>query len=237
MITCIIIDDEQPAINVLEAYTAQVPYLKLVGTTTSPLEGLRIINERQVDLIFLDIQMPGLTGLDFIRAINGKCRVIFTTAYDHYAVDGFELDAIDYLLKPVPFPRFLKAVQKAKDLMMKPDAPAADMDFITVQGDSKGKLIKIEVGEIDYIEGMRNYVAIVCGGKKILTLMNMKDLEENLAGRKFVRVHKSYIIPIANVASVEGNVILLKRNSRVDIVLGSAYKAAFLEIMKSKMVG
>jgi len=240
MINCLIIDDEQAAIDIIEAYIQNVPYFTLIGTTTNPIEGLGIVNDKKIDLIFLDIQMPNITGVDFIKAINGKCKVIFTTAYNKYAMDGFELEVIDYLLKPVPFARFLKAAQKAKDIIEtntthNPTFSLA-LDFIVVQGDSKGKLIKIEINDIDYIEGMRNYVAIHCGDKKILSLMNMKDLETNLSKQKFIRVHKSFIVPISNIAAVDGNCLVLKRNSKTEIIIGSAYKQSFLEIMKSKMI-
>lgn len=238
MIQCLIIDDEQPAINIIAAYVEKVPYLKLVATTTDPLEGLSLINEKDIDLIFLDIQMPGLTGLEFVKAINGKCKVIFTTAYSQYALDGFDLDIIDYLLKPVPFTRFLKATQKAKEIIDAQTSPKAGAheDFIIIQGDSKGKLIKVEINEIDYIEGMRNYVAIICGDRKLLSLMNMKDLEESLSAKQFIRVHKSFIVPIANIAAVDGNAIILKRNNKAEIILGNVYRPAFLEMMRSRMI-
>lgn len=236
MIRCLIIDDEQPAINVIAAYIEEVPYFCLVGTTRNPLEGLQLIHEQQVDLLFLDIQMSGLTGLELMQALNGKCKVIFTTAYDQYALDGFELDAIDYLLKPVHFPRFLKAAQKAQHILEPLKKEQAEPDFIIVQGDSKGKLIKIDMTDIDYIEGMRNYVAITCGTRKILSLMNMKDLEEKLAGKNFIRVHKSYIVPVANIASVNLNIIRLKRNNEVEIVVGNAYKTRFMDLLRTGMI-
>lgn len=236
MIRCLIIDDEQPAINVIAAYIEEVPYFDLVGATRNPLEGLQLIHEQQVDLLFLDIQMSGLTGLELMQALNGKCKVIFTTAYDQYALEGFELDAIDYLLKPVHFPRFLKAAQKAQRILEPLKKEQAEPDFIIVQGDTKGKLIKIDMADIDYIEGMRNYVAIACGTRKILSLMNMKDLEDKLAGKNFVRVHKSYIVPVANIASVNLNIIRLKRNHEVEIIIGNAYKARFMDILRTGMI-
>ena len=240
MINCLIIDDEQPAIDIIEAYIKNVPYFALIATTTNPVEGLNLVNDHKIDLIFLDIQMPGITGLEFIKAINGKCKIIFVTAYDKYAMDGFELDIIDYLLKPVPFARFLKAAQKAKEIIEPKNIQQpplfTELDFIVVQGDSKGKLIKIDIQDIDCIEGMRNYVAIHCGEKKILSLMNMKDLETSLPRQKFIRVHKSFIVPISNIAVVDGNSLILKRNNKIPILIGTAYKQAFLDIMKSKMI-
>jgi two-component system LytT family response regulator len=239
MINCLIIDDEQPAIDIIAAYIDKVPYFKLLATTTNAAEGLSLVDDNKIDLIFLDIQMPYITGLEFIKAINGKFKIIFTTAYDKYALEGFELDVIDYLLKPVPFVRFLQAAQKAKiifDNATPKQLFTDELNFIVVQGDAKGKLIKIEINEIDYIEGMGNYVAIHCGEKKVLSLMNMKGLEKNLSDKNFIRVHKSFIVPVSNIAAIDGNVILLKRNNKVQIIVGSAYRASFLEIMKSKMI-
>lgn len=239
MINCLVIDDEQPAINIVAAYIEKVPFLNLVATTTSAVEGLGIVNDQAIDLIFLDIEMPGITGLEFIKAINGKCKIIFTTAYDKYALEGYELDVIDYLLKPIPFVRFLQAAQKAKAIPGNNSAKSmADdgLNFIVVQGDTKGKLIKVETDEIDFIEGRGNYVSICCGDKKILSLMNMKDLEKVLSPKNFIRVHKSFIVPISNVASLEGNLILLKHNANVQIIIGSAYKLAFLQVLKARMI-
>jgi two-component system, LytTR family, response regulator len=239
MINCLIIDDEQPAIDILIAYVEKVPYFNLVAATTNSVHGLEIVNEHKIDLIFLDIQMPNITGIEFIKAINGKCKVIFTTAYNQYALDGFELDVIDYLLKPIPLDRFLKSAQKAKAFFEQTNGNNniyAEQDFLVVQGDSKGKLIKLEIKEIDYIEGMGNYVAFYCNGKKILSLINMKDIEENLLSKNFIRVHKSFIVPISNISSVDANLILLKKNAGIEIVIGRAYKEVFLEKMKRNMI-
>lgn len=237
MINCLVVDDETPAIKILTSYIDKVPYLQLVASTTNPIEGLKLAVENDIDLIFLDIQMPNITGLEFVEALNGKCKVIFTTAYSQYALDGFDLNVIDYLLKPVSFTRFLKATQKANEIFKdKAESKIEENDFLIVKGDNKGKLNKIEIDDIDYIEGMRNYVAIVCGDKKTMSLMNMKDLEDNLPVNKFVRVHKSFIIPISNILSIDGNTILLKRNKNANILIGGGYKAAFLELMKAKMV-
>jgi two-component system LytT family response regulator len=242
MINCVIIDDEQAAINILASYVKNIPYLHLVASTTKPLEGIDIINSRQVDLVFLDIQMPDLTGIEFIRAINGKCKVILTTAYSEYALDGFELAVIDYLLKPIPFARFLNAVQKARDILeiaghaKKQDRLLGEAEFILLKGDTKGKLIKIELKDIDYFEGMRNYVAIYCSGKKTLALINMKDLEEKLPREKFIRVHKSFIVAISKIESIEGNTIFLKNYPKGDILIGNVYRAAFLDALKSRLI-
>lgn len=237
MINCLVIDDEQPAIKILTSYISKVPYLKLVGSTTDPIEGLKMVTEYEVDLIFLDIQMPNLTGLEFAQALDGACKVIFTTAYTEYAMEGFHMHAIDYLLKPVSFPRFLKAAQKAGEhFKNKIENKTDELDYLIVKGDNKGKLNKIEIEDIDFIEGKRNYVSIVCGEKKTMSLMNLKDLEENLPANKFIRVHKSFIVPVSNILSVDGNTILLKRNKTAEILIGNSYKAAFLDIMKARMI-
>jgi len=238
MLNCLIIDDEQPAINVIEAYVRKTPFLQLIDTATDPVLGMQMVRNHPIDLIFLDVEMHGLTGLEFIKAINGKCKVIITSAYSQFALEGFELEVIDYLLKPVPFPRFLKAAQKAYDII-KPllNAPLkTQSDFIMLKGDTKGKLIKVEIDEIDYIEGMGNYVAIFCKGKKILSIMNLKTLEEKLPVDRFMRVHKSFIVAISQIALIEGNLITLKNNYKAEIAIGNSYRNQFLDAMRLKLV-
>lgn len=238
MINCIIVDDEQHAIDILVHYVNQTPLLNLITTATNPLEALQIIATQKIDLIFLDIQMPELSGIDFVRAINGKTKVILTTAYSEFALEGFELDVVDYLLKPIRLPRFLTAVQKAaKDLneVMAEPVQAPDDDYIFVKTESKGKLLKINLPDIDYIEGMKNYVAIYCSGKKILVYTSMKDLEERLPGKQFIRVHKSFIIAIDRITGIEGNRVLLK-GITTEILTGENYKAGLMKIVKGKMI-
>jgi two-component system LytT family response regulator len=239
MLNCVIIDDEQPAINIIVNYLKQVPYLNLVATTTSPVEGLQIINNEFIDLVFLDIQMPEITGLEFIRSINKRCKVIIISAYSEFALDGFELEVIDYLLKPVPLSRFIKAVQKAKEILEAAGSKAAasgEGEFILIKGDAKGKLIKVEIDEIDYIEGTGNYVTINCGPKKILSLINMKSLEDRLPPQKFIRVHKSFIVPISRIAMIDGNTIILKHQPKAEIVIGKVYKQNLLDVLKSRLI-
>ncbi|HTM92610.1 MAG TPA: LytTR family DNA-binding domain-containing protein [Flavisolibacter sp.] len=240
MINCIIVDDEQHAIDILVHYVKQTPHLNLVATTTNPIEALQIVATQKVDLIFLDIQMPELSGMDLIKAINGKSKVILTTAYSEFALESYELDVVDYLLKPVRLPRFLQAVQRVvKELEEHPDEKyniAQDEDdYIFVKTESKGKLLKINLDEIDYIEGMKNYVAIYCAGKKTLVYTSMKDLEERLPKKQFIRVHKSFIIPIAKITGIEGNLLRLK-NVSAEILIGDNYKADLMEIIRNKMI-
>lgn len=244
MITCLILDDEQHAIDILTHYVGQTPYLQLAASTTSPIEALQIVNEQKIDLIFLDIQMPELTGIEFIKAIHGKADVILTTAYSEFALESYELDVVDYLLKPIRFPRFLQAVQKVVNTEKDAQAvhpsqgggqgEAAD-DYIFVKTESKGKLLKINLTDIDYIEGMKNYVAVHCADRKTLVYTTMKELEERLPQRSFIRVQKSFIIPIAKITGIEGNLVRLKGVS-ADILIGENYKADLMKLVQGKMI-
>ena len=236
MIRCIVVDDEQHALDVLTHFIEQIPYLELVKTLSNPMEAIQLLNETTIDLIFLDVQMPGISGLDLVRAIQGKAKVILTTAYSGFAAEGYDLDVIDYLIKPIPLVRFLKAVQKALPLISPAATATPPMDdYIFVKTEVKGKVLKINLIDIDYIEGMKNYIAIHHGGQRTMTLLNMKDLEERLPKQHFIRVHKSFIVAIGKIACIEGNAIMLK-NIKADILLGDTYKAAFQEIMKHKLI-
>jgi two-component system LytT family response regulator len=239
MIRCLIVDDEQPALDILVHYINQTPLLQLAASTTNPLEALQIVATQKVDLIFLDIQMPELSGIDFIRSINGKCKVILTTAYPDFALEGYDLDVVDYLLKPIRLPRFLTAVQKAatalNNTVTEPPREQPEDDYIFVKTESKGKLLKINLADIDYIEGMKNYIAIYSGGKKTLVYTSMKDMEERLPGRQFTRVHKSFIIAIDRITGIEGNRVLLK-GITAEIVAGESYKADLMNIIKGKII-
>jgi DNA-binding LytR/AlgR family response regulator len=241
MINCIIVDDEQHAIDILSHYVQQTPQLELVGSSTNPIEGLQLVSSKKCDLVFLDIQMPELSGIDFIKAINGKAKVILTTAYSEFALESYELDVVDYLLKPIRLPRFLQAVQKAAKELEENETPVpashlveAD-DYIFVKTESKGKLIKINLDEIDFIEGMKNYVAIHRGGTKTMVYTSMKELEERLPQKQFIRVHKSFIIPIAKITGIEGNLLRLK-NVSAEVQIGENYKAELMEIIRNKMI-
>jgi two-component system LytT family response regulator len=240
MINCIIVDDEQHAIDILVHYVKQTPHLNLVATTTNPIEALQILSAQKIDLLFLDIQMPELSGMDLIKAIQGKAKVILTTAYSEFALESYELDVVDYLLKPIRLPRFLQAVQKAAKELEEPHdekhtLAESEDDYIFVKTESKGKLLKINLGEIDYIEGMKNYVAIHCDAKKTLVYTSMKDLEERLSKKQFIRIHKSFIIPIAKITGIEGNLLRLQ-NVNAEILIGENYKADLMEIIRNKMI-
>jgi len=235
MINCIVVDDEPHAIEVLAHYIRQTPSLNLSGTAGNPAEAMSLLQEKQADLIFLDIHMPQVSGLDFIRMINERYKVILCTAYPNYAVEGFELDVLDYLVKPVPMPRFLKAVQKAIDCIGHIVQPEEN-DFIVVKTGVKGSMRKINLDDIQFIEASKNYVTIHHGNEKSMALISMKELEERLPAAKFMRVHKSFIVSIGSIKGIDGNSILLK-NTPSTILLGDAYRNVFLDMMKNKLVG
>ena len=238
MTTCIIVDDEQHAIDVLEHYVKQIPSLQLLASFTNPLQALELLNREKVDLLFLDIQMPDISGLDFIRAIRGRTKVILTTAYSEFVTEGFELEVEDYLLKPIPFPRFLKAVQRIQQAPPGADIPTPDTsvdDYFFVKTELKGKMLRVNFSDIDYIESMKNYVAIHHNGIKTLALLTMKDLEDRLPATRFLRIHRSFIIAVDKITAIEGNTVLL-RNVKEGILLGETYRPAFLEKMRGKML-
>ncbi len=238
MTTCIIVDDEQHAIDVLEHYVKQIPSLQLLASFTNPLRALELLNREKVDLLFLDIQMPEISGLDFIRAIQGRSKVILTTAYSEFVTEGFELEVEDYLLKPIPFPRFIKAVQRIQSTSPSAEPSIADItvdDYFFVKTELKGKMLRINFKDIDYIESMKNYVAIHHNGIKTMALLTMKDLEERLPAAHFLRIHRSFIIAVDKITAIEGNTVLL-RNIREGILLGETYRPAFLEKMRGKML-
>ncbi|WP_028296595.1 LytR/AlgR family response regulator transcription factor [Olivibacter sitiensis] len=239
MIKCIIIDDEQHAIDILEVYCRKTPYLELVGSFTDSREAFNVIMDRYVELVFLDINMPGMTGLEFVKMLKNPISVVFTTAYPEYAVSAFDNDATDYLLKPFSFERFIVATQKVLNRFAKPrpfKENAYDWGHFFVKTDL-GKLTKIAFKEILYVEGLKNYVVFqLIGGRKLVTLLNMKDVEEELEEFSFFRIHKSYIVSIDKIASVDGNRVSLTEGEH-ELPIGSTYKDAFLHGINLKLRG
>jgi two-component system, LytTR family, response regulator len=238
MINCVIVDDEQNAVEVLKRYVLASGLLHLAYTTTSALDALQFINTQPVDLVFLDIDMPEMNGLELAKAIRGRCKVVFTTAHSEFVSDAFDLDAdvVDYLLKPVPLPRFIRAVKRAIDSIGPIDGPPIadwpqekagtvetdlEYDYIFIRGEQRHKVQKIELAEIDYIEAMRNYMAIYHCGQKTMALLTMKEMEATLPQRYFVRVHKSFIVALYKIATVTKNKLTLK-NRGVEIPIGEA---------------
>lgn len=233
MKTCFIIDDERPAIKVLESYVKKIPELKLVGAETNPLRGIIQVNNNNVDIVFLDIQMDEMNGLQVTKELHKNCKVIFCTAYSEFAVESYELDAVDYLMKPISFDRFDKAVHRALYLQAEKNITPVnekevENDYIFLKTESKGKMIKVDLSDIDFVEGRSNYVAFHIGDKVVLTYTTLHELEETLPKSSFMRVHKSYIISIKKVVAIENNELKLA-NQKVTIPLSPFYKEAFFQ--------
>ena len=239
MIRCLVVDDEPLALHILEDYIGKVPFLSLVKSTTSAIEGLSLVQSGAVDLVFLDVQMPELTGIQFLKIINGKCNVILTTAYSQYALDGYELDVVDYLLKPIAFDRFYKAAQKVLQNSNNSPAPtpeaspvATSNDFIFVKAEHK--IRKIYLNDILYIEGLKDYISIFTKTERVITLQNMKKMEESLPEKSFIRVHKSYIVALGKIESIERSRIQI--GDKI-IPIGDTYREYFFKLIEDKNLG
>lgn len=236
---CIAIDDEPLALNVIQEFSDKIDFLDLVATSTNPLKAIQIINEQEIDLIFLDIQMPNITGLEFIRAIKNPPMVIFTTAYSNFALDGFELNATDYLVKPIAFERFFRAVNKAyeilslkkgkRDRIISEPRLKESLEYIMVKVEYR--TVRIELQHILYIEGLKDYVKIYAGKKPLLTKSTMKNIEEKLPADQYVRVHKSFIVALSKIDSIENNRIIIGEKY---IPIGNLFRANFYSILDSK---
>ena len=232
MIKAIIVDDEPLALDVLETYIAQLPELELVARCENALEAREVLKEHDVDLLFLDINMPQLTGIDLVKTLSVKPNFIFTTAHPYYAVEGFELNAIDYLMKPIPLERFMKAVNKVIDMQVgETSAPEKKKEnFIFVKADKK--LIKVNFDDILYIEGLKDYVIIRQKEGRVITLHTMKSLEAKLPDHIFKRIHRSYIVNIGAIDAIVGNMIELKEKSQVKhIPIGKNYREELLKVI------
>jgi len=231
MIKTLIVDDEPLALDIIESYIEKIPDLELVARCDNAIDANEILQKEHVDLLILDIQMPQMTGIELVKSLRSKPKVIFTTAYSEYAVEGFELDAVDYLLKPVAFDRFMKAVNKVKDGADR-STVAADDDFFFVKADKK--LMKIHFNEILYIEGLKDYVIIKKEAGRVIALQTMKSLEAKLPSNIFMRVHRSYIVNIAKIKAVVGNSLELIENGKTkDIPIGKNYKDDLIAIIES----
>lgn len=239
-IQCLIVEDEPLARSLMTDYVKKVPSLKLVGVCANALEAMEILRKESIELLFLDIQMPEITGTSFVRALQKKPLVIFTTAYSEYALEGYELDAIDYLLKPITFERFLRAVEKASQRLqqVKQAQPVVNSsssektpDFVFVKDGTR--LVKIKLDDILYVEGMKDYVTIHTAQQKITSLQRMKSMEEQLPADKFIRIHHSYIVNIAAVDSIHKNEVQI---GKAIIPISESYRKAFREFVEGKQM-
>jgi len=204
MITrCLIVDDEPLAREGLEQYVRKMPGLELTGSCQSAIDALAFLQKEKPDLLFLDIQMPEMTGLELMKSLTHPPKVIFTTAYREFAVDGFDLNAVDYLVKPISFERFARAVQKVQQSLKSSSTPPPQEEYIFIKSD--GQIIKIPVSDIIYAESAKDYVFIYTQAKRFMALLPLKQLAENLPTDSFMRVHRSYLVATAAVDRLEGN--------------------------------
>lgn len=244
---CIAVDDEPLALDIIEDYVSKVPFLELVKRTENAIEALQLVQAGGIDLVFLDIQMPELTGIQFLKIANGKANYILTTAYSQYALESYDLNVSDYLLKPIAFDRFYKAVEKVHNQVkiaepvaapqsFAASAPASTpvnpiQDFIFVK--TEHKIQKIQLDDILYIEGLKDYISIYTKAERVITLQNMKKMDETLPKGQFVRVHKSYIISLDKIESIE--------RSRISICgkiipIGDTYRDEFFKHIDNKNI-
>lgn len=246
---CIAVDDEPLALDIIEDYVSKVPFLELVKRTENAIEALQMVQAGGIDLVFLDIQMPELTGIQFLKIANGKSSYIFTTAYSQYALESYDLNVSDYLLKPIAFDRFYKAVEKVHHQLQaaKPaEQPAVQplltpspavaaakpvQDFIFVK--TEHKIQKIELDDILYIEGLKDYISIFTRTERVITLQNMKKMDETLPKGQFIRVHKSYIIALDKIESIERSRISIGDKT---IPIGDTYRDEFFRHIDKKNI-
>lgn len=232
---CVIIDDEPLAVELLEDFVRKVDSLELISTFNNAIDAVSFINQNSIDLIFLDIEMPHFSGIDFLNTIEKKPLVIFTTAYSDYAVEGFNLGAVDYLVKPIPFHRFLKSVVRAQQILHpatniqaiseSTTAPELEQDFMFVRAEYEN--VKMNFSDILFIEGLKDYVKIYTTDNKFtLTLISLIKLENLLSSKGFSRIHRSYIINIKHVKSIQKNKVLI---SDKRIPISESYKNSFFE--------
>jgi DNA-binding LytR/AlgR family response regulator len=241
MLNCIAIDDEPLALDLIEGFISKVPFLNLIKKCNRAVEAVEIIQSGKTDLIFLDIQMPDINGIQLLKTLKPKPMVIFTTAFEQYALESYELDVVDYLLKPIPFERFLKAVNKAHESFILKDnfqntSPITagkenGTDFFFVKSEYQN--IKIDLSDITYIEGLGDYIKIYLTSKEkpVLTLMSLKTFEEKLPPANFIRVHRSFIIAVNKITSLTKSNILIGIK---EIPVGDLYTANVLKLLNSK---
>ena len=232
---CIAIDDEPRALEIIASYINKIDFLDLVDKFRSPLDAMEFLLQNKIDLIFLDINMPDITGTEFVKIVNPKPMVIFTTAYSEYAIESYELDAIDYLLKPFEFDRFLKSVIKARKVFGQKfgvkDKPTVYLSHVdkSISIKSGVKTYQVKIDDIRYIEGLGNYINVFLSDRRITTYISLKDFLEKLPEKQFFRIHKSYIVSIIHIKSFENHQVKLDDKT---IPIGKNYKEKFIDLIK-----
>ena len=236
MINVLIVDDEPLAQDVLETYIEKISDLHLVAKCNNALEANEMLKKEKIDLILLDIQMPQLTGIDFLKTLSNPPKVIFTTAYPNYALEGFELNAVDYLLKPISLERFMKAINKVLDqsgtkseeVLLANQDPTNGYTFVKADK----KLVKVNFSDILYIEGLKDYVIIRMNESRVITLQTMKSLESKLPSQTFRRIHRSYIINLNKINAIVGNMVeVMEKGQAKHIPIGKNYREELLNIV------
>ena len=237
-IKCLIVDDEPLALELIESYVEKTPFLKLVGKAASAFQAMQLMNETKVDLLFLDIQMPGLTGLEFSKSLQSDVRVIFTTAFSQFALEGFKVDALDYLVKPFNYSEFLRSAQKARKWfsMLNPSKrEESGRSALSIMVKSESRMIGIEIDSILFVESMGDYVKIYCvdNAHPVITQTTMKSMAEKLPDQQFFRVHRSYMVNMDRVKTMERNRIIF---DKTHIPVSESVKVAFNKMLKERFL-
>ncbi len=238
-INCLAIDDEPLALDVIEDLASKVPFLNLKGRVQSALEAMSFLEKEAIDLIFLDIQMNDLTGFELLRTLEKKPLVIFTTAYPNYALESYEVDAVDYLMKPIPLDRFVRAVNKAKQRLAS-KKPATDQPVVVKENTpsfifvkSEYRSVKINLDDILYVESLKDYVAFQLKEERILSLLSMKEVEESLPSERFIRIHRSFIVSMDKIETIERNQVVLGEKR---VTVGESYREEFKKLLTAYQV-
>lgn len=230
---CIIVDDEPPATRILKNYVEKVSFLEETGIFNDSLKALEFLNSNKVDVIFLDIQMPQLTGLQLSKIISRDVKVIFTTAYPDFALEGFELNAVDYLLKPIAFERFYQAVSKLNSEVKTEVVTTNPTEFIFVKTDGKNKFQKVILNDILYVESLQNYVCVHTSKQQIITHSSLKNVIESLPEKDFIQIHKSYVVALKHIESTDNFSVFINDK---ELPIGATFKEAFFDkIEKNKI--
>lgn len=236
MINCIAVDDEQAALDILVDYISETPFLNLVAATTNPMDAVGILQAQDIDLVFTDIKMPRINGLNLAQLFDRRVKFVMTTGYQDYALKGFELGVLDYLVKPFSYDRFLMAVNKMPLQMTLIDEPVAVStphdEYCFVKADGKGKFQKILFKDLRYVEAQKNYVALHLQEEQVSTHLSISDLEKRLPAEKFMRVHRSYIVAFDKITGIEGEQIIIDKTTKIPI--GDSYAEAFFAIVQDK---
>lgn len=228
------LDDEPHALKLIGLYIERIPYIDLEWTTTSAWEAMELLKTNTPDILFLDIQMDEINGLQLLELVNPTCAVVITSAYEQYALKGYEYAIVDYLLKPFSFERFLKAVENVRLVISNKEIEVEknnDGDQFFIKGDAKNKYHQVRFDDVIYVEGLKNYVQFICENRKIVSLKNMKDVSASLPAARFIRIHRSYIIQVSKIKRVEGHAVLIDDKW---LPIGQTYRSTFYQLIENK---